>query len=78
MCFWVVSFSFVVGFKLVRFLVERVPMKMAKNGHFYFCSTPLRLGEPEAEFSKFSDPSRCRNSCLGGPLRLGVTLLRLG
>ena len=53
-------------------------MKMAKTGHFCFCLTPLRLGEPEAEFFEFSVPPRSRKPRLGGPLCLGVTLLRLG
>ena len=38
----------------------------------------LCLGETEAEFFKFSDPPRRRNPRLGGPLCLGVALLRLG
>ena len=66
-------------------------MKMAKFGHFcVLLDTPMprrrsaclsveiRLGEPEAEFSKFSDLPRRRNPRLGEPLRLGVVLLRLG
>ena len=55
-------------------------MKSVKSSHFYvLLDTPkprLRsalLGEPEAEFSKFSDPHRRRNPRLGKPLRLGQT-----
>ena len=61
-------------------------MKMTKTDHFCFCSTPLRIGvgvhvrlsEPEAKFSEFSNPLRRRNPRSGEPLRLGIALLRLG
>ena len=72
-------------------LVKRFSVKMANTGHFCFqhdTPTPrrrsallgveLHLGEPEAEFSEFYDLPRCRNPRLGEPLRLGITLLRLG
>ena len=39
--------------------VERIPVKMAKTGHFYSCSTPLRLGP--------------KSPRLGVELRLGET-----
>ena len=64
---------------------------MAKSGHFCVqhdthtlrrrsvcLGVELCLGEPKAEFSKFSNPPRRMNLCLGEPLCLSVTLLCLG
>ena len=76
--FWGGLVQFYSWFRVGLVLVERVPMKMAKTGHFCFCSTPLCLGDPEAEFFEISVLLRCRNPRLGEPLCLGVTLLRLG
>ena len=65
-------------------LVKRFLVKMAKTGHLCFQHTPtprcrapprwksLRLREPEAGFSEFSDPPRRRNPRLGKLLRLGA------
>ena len=37
----------------------------------------LLLGEPEVEFSEFSDPPRRRNPRLGEPLCLGQAIVRV-
>ena len=63
---------------------RKFQVKRAKSSHFcILLDTPtprrrstrlgieFRLGEPEVEFSKFSDPPRHRNPWLGEPLCLG-------